>query len=488
MGTWRALIWKEWLGLRWKLAALGAMPAAMLLFEAAYDPALIPVAFVAAVMAYAAIAPIFLAMPAAAVERADGTLEFVRGLPCDRRKMGLVRVLATLAALLAPLVGAVVLAYGLLLATSHWNSAPLREFTDAEGAGIVSLCGVGITASLYLWTTALAMNERSELRAGVIGVGTVVVLGGLTIFLMVLADRWEHVAVGSRWLCVVAGVGPFGSLIAVGPPLPTIERVLIVLIQVVTALLLLAVAVNRYANLERSRWGNRLRLSGAARALIWAQWRQVVALGVLAILMVLALSLMSDSTYVLAFVGSVWAVVAGVTLFTAEFEPRLYTFWRSRPIDPSAWFRIKYTAGLLTLLVCFDLPAALLGQAHPSSRGDETVFIAYALCVPAVHVATYSIAVMIVCLVRQAIYAGIFSMSALMALTLVPLLQRDHRIMGQVLDAQSMLLLLIERGYQHRMSAMLLNLMIYLMFNAMVTAAAVVAAWWSVRFDVALRA
>jgi hypothetical protein len=187
----------------------------------------------------------------------------------------------------------------------------------------------------------------------------------------------------------------------------------------------------------------------------------------------------------LAFLGSVWAIVAGVTLFTAEFEPRLYTFWRSRPIDPSAWFRIKYTAGLLTLLVCFDLPAALLSQAdHSSSRGDETVVIAYALCVPAVHVATYSIAVMIVCLVRQAIYAGIFSMSALMALTLLPLLQRDQRIFGQVLDAQTMLYRLI---YTAQFSTMLPNLLIYLTFNAVVTAAAAVAAWWFVRFDVALR-
>jgi hypothetical protein len=485
MGTWRALIWKEWLGLRWKLAALGAMPAAMLLFEAAYDPALIPVAFVAAVMGYAAIAPIFLAMHAAAAERADGTLEFVRGLPCDRRKMGLVRVLATLGALLAPLVGAVALAYGLSLAASHWDSAPLHEFTDPEGAGMVTLWGLGITASLYLWTTALAMNERSELRAGVIGVGTVVVLGGLTLLLMWLTDRWEHAVAGSRWLYVLAGLGPFGSLISVGAPMPTIERVLMVVIQVVTASLLLAVAVNRYANLERSRWRNRLRLSGAARALIWAQWRPVVALGILSTLMVLALSLVPDSTYVLAFLGSVWAIVAGVTLFTAEFEPRLYTFWRSRPIDPSAWFRIKYTAGLLTLLVCFDLPAALLSQAdHSSSRGDETVVIAYALCVPAVHVATYSIAVMIVCLVRQAIYAGIFSMSALMALTLLPLLQRDQRIFGQVLDAQTMLYRLI---YTAQFSTMLPNLLIYLTFNAVVTAAAAVAAWWFVRFDVALR-
>jgi hypothetical protein len=204
--------------------------------------------------------------------------------------------------------------------------------------------------------------------------------------------------------------------------------------------------------------------------------------------MVVSLSPLPDSSYELAFLGSVWAIIAGVTLFTADFEPRLYTFWRSRPIDPSAWFRVKYTAGLLTLLVCFDLPAALRGQApHPSTGHLEMVFIAYALCVPAVHVATYSIAVMIVCLVRQAIYAGILSMSALLALTLMPVLLRDHGMIGQVLNTQSMLSMLVETGYTGRMSTILPNLLIYLTFNAAVTAAAALAAWWFVRFDVALR-
>ena len=80
------------------------------------------------------------------------------------------------------------------------------------------------------------------------------------------------------------------------------------------ALLLLAAAVNRYAKLERSRWRSRLRLSGAARALIWAQWRQVAALGVLATLTVLAASLVSHSIYVLAFLGSVWAIVAALII------------------------------------------------------------------------------------------------------------------------------------------------------------------------------
>ncbi len=45
-------------------------------------------------------------------------------------------------------------------------------------------------------------------------------------------------------------------------------------------------------------------------------------------------------------------------MFTAELEPRLVAFWRSRPIDPVAWFRIKFVTGALITLIFIDLPAA----------------------------------------------------------------------------------------------------------------------------------
>jgi ABC-type transport system involved in multi-copper enzyme maturation permease subunit len=490
MGIWGALLWKEWLGLRWKIAALGVIPAAMLLFEAAFDPSLIPLSFVAAVMSYVAIAPIFLAMHAAAAERADGTLEFVRGLPCRRRQMGLVRVLATLGALLAPLLGTAALAYGLMLAFSHWGKVPPHDFTGPEGAIRATIWGLASAASIYLWTTALAMNEPSELRTGAIGVGTVVVLGALSFFLIVFADQWERAVAGWRWLYVLAGVGPFASIIALDEPhIPPIERVILVLVQVATSLLLVVVAVNRYANLERRSWGIRNWLSSSNQALVWAQWRQVVPLGVLSIVMVLALSLAPNSSYVLAFLGSVWAIVAGVTMFAAELEPRLYAFWRSRPIDPSAWFCVKYLAGAAILLACFDLPAALLGQvSHSPTHQGEPVVVAYSVCVPLLHLAAYSIAVMIVCLVRQAIYAGILSMSAMLLLTVLPTLQSNHHDGWWMFDVQSMMFLLAEGGYSARTWSILPGLLIYLTFNAIVIAAATLAAWWFVRGDVAVRA
>jgi hypothetical protein len=485
MGIWGALFWKEWLGLRWKLAALASIPTALLLFLLAYDWRLIPVGFIAAVMCYVTIAPIFLAMHAAAVEQADGTLEFVRGLPCNRRQMGLIRVLATLGALLAPLVGTTALAYGLVFALSPWDPVPLHEFTGPEGTAKAIFVGLGVATSIYLWTTALAMNESSELRAGAIGVATVIVLGVLSVLAVVAAAGWEHG--GSQWLFVATGLGPIGSMVALDGPVTSAQRVVLVFVQVATSLVLVTVAARRYAKLERRRWGQGAWLSDRIRAIVWAQRRPALPLCVLAIAMVVALSPVADNRYALAFFGSVWAIIVGVTMFAAELEPRLYTFWRSRPIDPSTWFYVKYAAGAGIVLLCFDLPGAWVGHPdHEISRFEGVG--PYLICAPLLHLSVYSVAVMIVCLVRQAVYAGILSMSAMLVLVLLPtLLSKNHGIF-QTLDASWILYALGEgASHMHPERTLLTSLLVYMIFHAMVTAAATLAAWSSVKYDVAVR-
>jgi hypothetical protein len=108
--------------------------------------------------------------------------------------------------------------------------------------------------------------------------------------------------------------------------------------------------------------------------------------------------------------------------------------------------------------------------------------------VPLLHLAAYSIAVMIVCLVRQAVYAGILSMSAMLLLTVLPTLESNHHDGWWMFDVQSMMFLLAEGGYSARTWSILPGLLTYLTFNTIVIAAATSAAWWFVRGDVAVRA
>ena len=92
MHVWLILLWKEWLELRWKLAALTAVPLAILVVVVLQVPDLVLTTLASALGGYTAVATLFLAMSVSADEQADGTLEFVRGLPVERWKLGVVRI------------------------------------------------------------------------------------------------------------------------------------------------------------------------------------------------------------------------------------------------------------------------------------------------------------------------------------------------------------------------------------------------------------
>src|SRR5436190_10123305 len=186
MRVYWAITWKEWLGLKWKLAALSAILLVSAMIVLVFDPAFFPTSLVTLVIAYAAIAPIFLAMHAAAEDNSSGTLEFVRDLPISLPQLGFVRLFATLAVLMAPLVATGALTSVFVALLKWWRPDTVFMPFDSvhgviTGIVVVIVTGMTVSASLVLWTTALAMNSSSELRAGLIGVVTAVVWGIWTI-------------------------------------------------------------------------------------------------------------------------------------------------------------------------------------------------------------------------------------------------------------------------------------------------------------------
>ena len=66
---------------------------------------------------------------------------------------------------------------------SWWKLTIFESYGGAFGLdlltsiAVATVVGMTVSASLFLWTTALAMNQPSELRAGLFGVATVVVWG-----------------------------------------------------------------------------------------------------------------------------------------------------------------------------------------------------------------------------------------------------------------------------------------------------------------------
>jgi hypothetical protein len=483
------MITKEWLGLRWKLAALGAIPLGMVASLLLYDATFIVPGLMAGVAGYGLVAPLFLAMHAAAEERSSGTLEFVRGLPVPLFQLGLVRVLATLTVLLVPLVANGLLVYGVVSLMSWWNPGSHFE-SGMPNAGVlpalalITVLGMAVAASLYLWTTALAMNQPSELRAGLVGIATLAIWGAWT---LVSVSVWDDYPGDWRWMYGLTALGPFATLILFDPSVTDIGRIAIGTMNLAGACLLVIGAASRYGALERRRWPGTAQFSSPNRALWWMQWRQVWPLGGagLAVVLLFGVALAGRGVQELyeisAIIGGAWAVVFGTTMFSAELEPQLVAFWRSRPIDPSAWFRIKYLTGVLVVLIFIDLPAVCIGQSHNAPQTSNV--LAGLVCIPAVHLAIFSVAVAIACLVRQAIYAGILSMAATLFFVVLPMIVPKQGLLSAIsIEA------VMYPAPGASFASQLLALAIYLSFTVLVTIIATAVAHWAVEKDIAVRA
>lgn len=494
MRIWRHLIWKEWLELRWKLAALTAIPTGCVALVAAYEPADVassPMSSLGiALFGYVAIAPIFLTMHTAARERAEGTLEFIRGLPCSPRQVGRVRVVASAVAIAIPILVATALWYGLWSTISKAGLVqPLRPRLTSGSDVLFELSGAVATftttaISLYLWGTAMAMNQPTELRAGAIALA---VAGGWAGWTMFSASQWDNPPYVWYWMYAITAIGPFAGGVLLDPGLSVAGRIGMGSCQLATWLALIGVAVRRYGALEPETWklvwaGER-RFSSPIRALLWMQSRQAIplALGAGATLIALAGTQGCD---LMILAGGAWAIVIATTLFSADLEPQLAAFWQSRPIDVAHWFWTKILVGALVILVCLDLPAAVVLQPRGQSGWAEMV--AFATCVPVLHLAVYGFAVLVTCLVRNTIYAGILSMGAMLALVMLPMIASPGGALTlvNVLKVMERFVVAATLGEP---GAMLAAVTFYVLFAGMLATLTTLAALWVVRHDVAVR-
>ena len=483
------IAWKEWLSLRWKLAALVAILVGFQLSQVFYDTTYVLANFPEVLFAYAVFAPIFLAMHAAAGERAEGSLDFVRGLPVSLGKWGLIRVLATLSVLLTPLLAAGIAAQVFNAILVSWKpdlDLPYMHsrFYDAAEFFRFAATFISVATSLYLWAAALAMNQPTEQRAGLIGIVTVALWGAWSIN---IPSRWDNVLGQWDWIDSVTALGPFAGMKIFASDLPIGACIGMGIVQIATCCVLTTIAAYRYGVLEPRRWQVALRLSSPSQALLWMQWRQARPLGIAGLLLVL-LWLSGGVPFAWGIgVGCVWAIVVSTSLFSPELEPQLLAFWRSRPIDPTHWFRTKYVLGGISILLFIDLPVAYLGWPPLYSLGSQGAgTVSYLACVPAVHLAIYSIAVLIVCLVRQVLYAGILSMGATMFIVQFPI----------VVDAPGSFLRAINIVTVMNTIAGSINddqwrngawaLMIYLTFTLSLAVTATFVARWAIRNDMAV--
>jgi ABC-type transport system involved in multi-copper enzyme maturation permease subunit len=103
--------------------------------------------------------------------------------------------------------------------------------------------------------------------------------------------------------------------------------------------------------------------------------------------------------------GFVLAILIGVGAVIGDVQSGVNTFWRSRPIPPGAWYWSKYIIGLLTIFFAIEVPAfACIGYRNPLP--DELSGWFFWMLI---WNATFSIALMATCLVRQPLQAAILA-------------------------------------------------------------------------------
>ncbi len=185
MNIWKTLIWKEFHEQKWKLLSLIGIVLAIFVAGLIDSKGKDLVGVVAVIYSYVLLAPLYLGMGVSSGEQSNKSISFVRALPFPSWKIGLVRLLVgwivmaiPLLVSMATLISAeeILSKFGLLSPYSLRELFVGRDYSAILSLTLVHLLGLGVCTNLYAWVLALTVNQKSELRAGLIGLVLIVLL------------------------------------------------------------------------------------------------------------------------------------------------------------------------------------------------------------------------------------------------------------------------------------------------------------------------
>ena len=452
MKIWLNLFWKEWHEQKWKLLALTAIAVSVCVALLFQDSGNVAFALSFTNVAYAVLAPILMGMGVCAGEHATGVIQFVRAQPVPMRRVASVRWMAGACVMVVPLICVTAICWIVQCFQDKVGPQSVRTgaffeldstWRESSALFVLSLAGMAASLNLYAWIVAVAVNQRTEFRAGLVGLLVTVAMifvgmGGMSGW----DNHLPNISMLSLFCLISSPIVSLGIVDFIRNSLPWLA-VLAVVWQLLLTMCLMQVMVFRYGREERWLSGEFFKraktkvtesiqlgkpCSSQWRALLWLQIRQSLPVCVIGVCLVPAIVLMSggyspdafDSMY--PVIGCVLALLIGVGTFVSELQPDLHIFWRSRPISPSSWFWFKFIGGAIALVGLFDFPCILLtwsGIVRTSSPGFAAVFPML------LHLLCYSIAVFMACIVRHSTYATVLAVGALMVLILVPELPKS---------------------------------------------------------------
>jgi hypothetical protein len=456
---WRSLLWKEWREHRWKLAALLVVVVGLHVWSLTASgrfalPDDAPV--MATLLLVLPIGSAFVAMGLAASERSQRTAPFLRSLPLDSRCVAVTKLLAGITTIVAVQALAVLLTQCRLLAVDSLNttvatgsSNPFhnlhRLFETGHWSVTALLISLMIAASLILWIAAPAVNSESEVRAGAIGLIVVVSCWTLLAWgLYLFADTSSSDPLQRMVVSHIAAMLPGGIWVALLWMQNETGQSFLIIPYLLSHVPLAWWYINRFGHSgdrERVRLNDAPPLVapvpvwlGPARrspltALLWKHARECApivlagAIGAVGIAITVVcveyqydktmslLELTSGSVLVgFMTLGCCAGLVCGAGVLTSELEPRLFTFWRTRPISIDLWFAIAFLGGLALLLVVFGVPVVLAYQfIMPENRQSEPAPSA----VLAILVLSYVSGAFTASFVRNAVYASLLGLGVM---------------------------------------------------------------------------
>lgn len=402
--VWHSLLWKEWHEHKWHVLGLSVL---MVLFPFLFywqgDLNQQVATFGGTLLCYGLLAGLFTGMVTAARENQRRTMPFLQALPVRLTHPAATKLLLSILTICFPIVAFAGIEYA-HLQTSQLSAGELDilldwssrsgpfVFNESQSLAIflakLTLMSCLFTASLLIWMAAVGVNRSDEIRAGVMGFLVIVCVWLAFGLALDRADRSGLPTVESAMAVVGAaipgGSGMIGSLHRVGG---FGNYWVYVLVAVGAHSLLIARYLRTFGQKtmrpartsgdghmsENSGWLLPPRRSQLS-AIVWKQLSETGPLVVLAAPAVLAIAgvvylLNRDNGFSTKYsevlagtalgVGYLVTVVAGMGVFLEDVKPNVGIFWRSRPVNATTWFFVKFFTGLAVLLVCFGLLFAL---------------------------------------------------------------------------------------------------------------------------------
>ncbi|MEW4487999.1 hypothetical protein AB1L42_07935 [Thalassoglobus sp. JC818] len=470
MSIWSTLLWKEWNENKWKLLSLTFIALAVCAGALVESLREIEFAVIATYYGYVLFAPIYVVMGVTAGEWASGAIEFSKNLPVSLRKVATARLLVGWIVLIVPVICVAVFSSG-LIAALEWTDVEIGIFHSVstgmnldpqQALWVIAGIACGVVTTLYFWLSVACLNQATELRAAMIGVLTFIVSFWFGIIMWAMNGAPTTAALSPSW--IIGASSPVYWMV-----LPNLEAVHLRrwLLVGLGAQGLLVITVCYYfirsygtrlrewnwlpriswPSLEQSEPSNSLSapFSSQMKALVWMQLRQTLPLAISGLVVVFVLTLlafqgpagvarqMGTNPFQVAII-SVAALLIGSTTFVPDFSPKLYHFWRSRPIPPMRWFWLKYLSGLFVIICCVDLPILILHGSGilPTSSGLFSGIFPMLL-----HWIIYSIAVLAACLVRHPIYSPVLALCTILTVLLLPVIFQfpDFLSFGEMFEA-----------------------------------------------------